>query len=155
DQKVLNQFIAVSGFLGLSDLRAASTVRFAASAIARREHALGLEALANAVAFDMQHAGAYTSERENCLYVASQYHRAAQSIGYNSAQSRPASGFPDENKQIHVALIVSNIADDEAATRAIASLARHHDAAKIKLHIYSTEAGVRREKQYFPASSYL
>ena len=43
---------------------------------------LGLEALANAVSFDLQHGGAYTSDRENCLFVAAQYDRAAQSIGW-------------------------------------------------------------------------
>jgi predicted O-linked N-acetylglucosamine transferase (SPINDLY family) len=150
DQKVLNQFVAVSGFLGLTELRTAPVVKFAACAIARREYALGLEALASAMSFDMQHAGAYTSDRENCLFVAAQYDRAAQSIGFAGAQS-----IQHDNKQIHVGLIVSNIADDEAATRAIASLARHHDVAKIKLHIYSTEAGVRREKQFFAASAWL
>ena len=63
--------------------------------------------------------------------------------------------FSWDNKQIHVAMIVSNIADDDAATRAIASLAKHHDASKIKLHVYSTEAGVRREKQFFAAGHSL
>src|SRR3954453_13083035 len=48
DQKVLNQFVAVSGFLGLTDLRTTPVVKFAACAIARREYALGLEALASA-----------------------------------------------------------------------------------------------------------
>src|SRR3954466_13205658 len=49
DQKVLNQFVAVSGFLGLTDMRAAPLVRFGACAIARREYALGLEAIQNGV----------------------------------------------------------------------------------------------------------
>ena len=40
-------------------------------------------------------------------------------------------------------------------SRAIASLAKYHDGSKIKLHIYSTESGVRREKQFFAASTYL
>src|SRR4051812_48562385 len=137
DQKVLNQFVAISGFLGLTELRTAPVVRFGACAIARREYALGLEALANAVSYDLQHGAAYTSDRENCLFIASQYDRAAQSIGWSSGQS-----IQWDNKQIHVALIVSNIADDEAATRAIASLARHHDSSRVKLHVYSTEAGV-------------
>ena len=148
DQKVLNQFVAVSGFLGLTDLRTGPVVKFAACAIARREYGLGLEAMANAVAFDLQHGGSYTSDRENCLFVAAQYDRAAQSIGWTSGQS-----IHWDNKQIHVGLIVSNIADDEAATRAIASLAKHHDGARIKLHVYSTEAGVRREKQFFAAAT--
>src|SRR5947208_3884375 len=150
DQKVLNQFVAVSGFLGLTELRTAPVVKFAACAIARRDYALGMEALASAMSFDMQHAGAYTSDRENCLFVAAQYDRAAQSIGFLSTQ--PAQ---HDNKQIHVGLIVSNVADDEAATRAIASLGKHHDPARIKLHIYSTEAGVRREKQFFASAPFL
>src|SRR5439155_11734201 len=132
DQKVLNQFVAISGFLGLADLRTAPVVRFAACAIARREYALGLEALGSALSFDAQHGAAYSSDRENCLQVASQYDRAAHSIGWSSGQP-----IQWDNKQIHVGLIVSNIADDEAATRAIASLGKHHDPARIKLHIYS------------------
>jgi len=111
DQKVLNQFVAVSGFLGLTDLRTGPVVKFGACAIARREWALGLEALANAVAFDLQHGGAYTGDRENCLFVATQYDRAAQSIGWSSGQS-----IQWDNKQIHVGVIVSNLADDESAT---------------------------------------
>src|SRR5919112_2017944 len=47
DQKVLNQFMSVTGFLDLTDLRAAPVVRFGASAIGRREYALGLEAIQN------------------------------------------------------------------------------------------------------------
>src|SRR5438046_2471701 len=99
DQKVLNQFVAVSGFLGLTDQRAGPVVKFASCAIARREYALGLEALANGVAFDLQHGGAYTSERENCLFVAAQYDRAAQAIGWSSGQP-----INWDNKQIHVGL---------------------------------------------------
>src|SRR5436305_913386 len=95
DQKVLNQFVAISGFLGLADLRTAPVVRFAACAIARREYALGLEALGSALSFDAQHGAAYTSDRENCLFVASQYERAAQSIGWSSGQSNQW-----DNKQI-------------------------------------------------------
>jgi hypothetical protein len=45
DQKVLNQFVSVSGFLGLTDLRAQPVIKFGASAIARREYSLGLDAL--------------------------------------------------------------------------------------------------------------
>jgi predicted O-linked N-acetylglucosamine transferase (SPINDLY family) len=150
DQKVLNQFVAISGFLGLSDLRTAPVVKFAACAIARREFALGMEALASAVSFDQQHEARYTSDRENCLFIASQYERAAHSIGWTSGQP-----INWDNKQIHVGVIVNNIADDEAATRAVASLAKHHDAARIKLHVYSTEAGVRREKQFFAAGAFV
>src|SRR5580765_6298028 len=149
DQKVLNQFVAVSGFLGLTELRTAPVVKFAACAIARREYALGLEALASAMSFDMQHAGAYTSDRENCLFVATQYDRAAQCIGWSSGQSTEWN-----NKQTKIAYIVTGIADEEATGRAIASLSKHTDAKRFKLHVYSTEASVRREKQQFAQTSY-
>ena len=116
--------------------------------LSAREFSLALEALSSAVSFDAQHGAPYISDRENALFVASQYDRAAQSIGWTSGQS-----IEWENKQIHVAIILSNMADDDAATRAIASLARTHDASKIKLHVYSTESGVRREKQFFASGA--
>src|SRR5438552_3321602 len=84
DQKVLNHFVAVSGFLGLSDLRAAPVVKFGACAIARREYALGLEAISNGAGYDLAHGGSYSSDRENCIFVATQVARAAQCIGFNS-----------------------------------------------------------------------
>src|SRR4051812_31812544 len=148
DQKVLNQFVAISGFLGLTDLRTGPIVKFGAGAIARREYALGIEAIASGIAFDMNSGASYIADRENALFVATQYDRAAHSIGWSSGAS-----IQWDNKQIHVGVIVSNIADEESATRAIASLARYHDGAKIKLHLYSTEAGVRREKQFFATTS--
>ena len=49
DQKVLNQFISISSFLGLTDLRAGPVVKFGAMAINRREYALGIEAIANGI----------------------------------------------------------------------------------------------------------
>src|SRR3954470_5041538 len=86
DQKVLNQFVSVSGFLGLTDLRCGPIVKFGSCAIGRREFALGIEAIQNGVAYDLQHGGAYTSDRENCLFVATQYDRAAQWIGWRNEQ---------------------------------------------------------------------
>src|SRR5438105_1218377 len=62
DQKVLNQFVSVSGFLGFTEMRAQPMVRFGSSAIARRECALGLEAIQNGVAYDLQHGGTYTAD---------------------------------------------------------------------------------------------
>jgi predicted O-linked N-acetylglucosamine transferase (SPINDLY family) len=149
DQKVLNQFVSVSGFLGLTDLRAAPVIKFGSCAIARREYAVGLEAIQNGVAYDLQHGGAYTSDRENCLFIATQYDRAAQCIGWSS-------GEPIEwnNKQTRVAYICSSIADDDATGRVIQSLAKHHDSKRFKLQVYSTECGVRREKQQFAQTSY-
>src|SRR6202049_5085338 len=38
DQKVLNQFMSVSGFLGQTDQRAQPVIRFGSTAIARREY---------------------------------------------------------------------------------------------------------------------
>src|SRR5436189_1851800 len=51
DQKVLNQFISVSQFLGLTDLRAQPVIKFGAMAIGRREYAMGIEAIQNGVAY--------------------------------------------------------------------------------------------------------
>jgi glycosyltransferase involved in cell wall biosynthesis len=149
DQKVLSQFISVTGFLGLNDLRAQPVIQFGASAIARREFALGLEAIQNGVAYDLQCGGAYTSERENCLFIATQYERVAQCAGWTA----PAA-LNWNNKQTRVAYVVSGIGDDDASARTLAGLARHSDPKRYKLQIYSTEASVRREKQQFPQVSY-
>src|SRR3954462_1847514 len=73
DQKVLNQFVSVSGFLGLTDLRCGPIVKFGSCAIGRREYALGMDAIQNAVAYDILHNGAYTNDRANCDFVAQQY----------------------------------------------------------------------------------
>src|SRR5688572_26325778 len=149
DQKVLNQFVSVSAFLGLTDLRAAPVVRFGASAIARREFALGLEAIQNGVGYDLQHAGAFTADRENCEFVATQYARAAQGIGW----SGPAS-LEWNNRQTRIAYVVSGLADDDASGRFARGLAQHHDSKRFRFQVYSTEAGARRERQQFAQTSY-
>ncbi len=149
DQKVLNQFVSVSGFLGFTDQRAQPMIRFGSSAIARREYALGVEAIQNGVSYDLQHGGAYTADRENCQFVATQYDRAAQCAGWEAPT--PAEW---NNKQTRVAWIVSGVGDDEAGARTIRSLAKHHDSKRFRFHVYSTEAGCRREKQQFGQSSY-
>jgi predicted O-linked N-acetylglucosamine transferase (SPINDLY family) len=149
DQKVLSQFISVSGFLGLTDQRAQPVIRFGSSAIARREFALGLEAVQNGVTFDLQHGGAYTADRENCQFVATQYDRAAQCIGWSSGQS-----LEWNNKQTRIAYVVSSLADDELPGRIARSLAKHHDNKRFKLHVYSTDAAVRRDKQQFIQPAY-
>src|SRR5437762_14098056 len=79
DQKVLNQFVSVSAFLGQSDMRACPVIKFGSCAIARREYSPGREAIANGVSYDLQHSGAYTGHREHCLHIGGQYDRAAQS----------------------------------------------------------------------------
>jgi hypothetical protein len=150
DQKVLNQFISISGFLGLTDLRAGPIVKFGASAIARREYALGLEAIQNAVTVDLQQSGAYTSDREHCLLIASQYDRVAQCVGFT-----PATPLDWNNRQTRIAYIVSGISDDEACTKTISSFAKTYDSARYQLGIYSTEAQVRREKQQFYQANYV
>jgi predicted O-linked N-acetylglucosamine transferase (SPINDLY family) len=149
DQKVLSQFISVSGFLGLSDQRAQPVVRFGSSAIARREYALGLEAIQNGVSFDLQQGGAYTADRDNCEFVGTQYDRAAQGIGWSAGQA-----LEWNNKQTRIAYIVSSLADDEGSTRAVRGLSRHHDARRFNVRIYSTEATVRRDKQQFGQTAY-
>lgn len=148
DQKVLNQFISVSQFLGLTELRAEPIVKFGASAIARREYALGMEAVQNGVAFDLQHGGTYSQERESCQFIASQYERVAQCAAWS-----PDSSLDHNNKQTRIAWVVSGLCDEEAATRAVRCLSRHYDANRFNLRVYSTEAAVRREKQQFAAGT--
>lgn len=149
DQKVLNQFLSVSSFLGLTDMRAGPVIKFGSCAIARREYALGLEAIQNGVSYDIQHGGAYTSDKENCQFIAAQYERAAHAVAW-----RAESPIDWNNKQTKIAYIVSAIADDDAANRSIVSFARHVDAKRFKLQVYSTEAAVRREKQHFAHTGY-
>lgn len=149
DQKVLNQFISISSFIGQTDLRAQPVIKFGSCAIARREYNLGLEAIQNGVAYDLQHGGAYTSDRENCQFIATQYDRAAQCIGWINNQP-----MDWNNKQTKIAYVVSGISDEDAIGRATRSLAKYHDAKRFKLHVYSTEAGARREKQQFPQATY-
>ncbi len=150
DQKVLNQFISVSGFLGLMDLRAAPVVKFGACAIGRREYALGLEAIQNGVAFDAQQGGTWTADRENCQFIATQYERAAQNIGWTNNQS-----MEWNNKQTKLAVIVSGVGEDDASGKFVRSLARYYDSKRFKLQVYSTEAFVRRDKQLFGQNSYV
>lgn len=149
DQKVLSQFISVSGFLGLADQRAQPVVRFGSSAIARREFSLGLEAIQNGVSFDLAQGGAYTADRENCEFVATQYDRAAQGVGWSAGQA-----LEWNNKQTRIAYVVSSLADDEASSRAVRGLGRHHDTKRFAVRVYSTEATVRRDKQQFGQTSY-
>ena len=149
DQKVLNQFMSVSGFLGMTDQRAQPVVRFGSSAIARREYSLGIEAIQNGVSFDLQQGGAYTADRENCQFIATQYDRAAQCIGWTSGQS-----LEWNNKQTRIAYVVSSLADDETSGRIARSLAKHHDSKRFKLMVYATDAAARRDRQQFGQTAY-
>jgi predicted O-linked N-acetylglucosamine transferase (SPINDLY family) len=139
DQKVLNQFVSVASFLGLADMRAQPTVRFGSSAIARREYALGLEAISSGMAFDLGQNGSYTADRDNCGFVATQYARAAQGIDWTGPES-----IEWNNKQTKIAYIVSGIADDDATGRAVRSFAKHYDSKRFKLHVYVTDVAARR-----------
>jgi predicted O-linked N-acetylglucosamine transferase (SPINDLY family) len=149
DQKVLNQFMSVSGFLGQTDQRAQPVIRFGSTAIARREYVLGLEAIQNGFSYDMTQGGAYTADRENCQFVATQYDRAAQCVGWTSGQS-----LEWNNKQTKIAYIVSSLADDETSGRVVRSLAKHHDSKRFKLHVYVTDPSIRRDKQQFGQTTY-
>ncbi|HLL88092.1 MAG TPA: glycosyltransferase [Tepidisphaeraceae bacterium] len=150
DQKVLTQFMSVASFLNQTDMRAGPVVKFGASAIARREYGLGLEAIQNGIAFDLAQGGAYTADRENCQFVATQYGRAAQCIGW---AGNAATDW--NNKTTTVALVVSGIGDDDGTGRAIRSLAKHLDKARFTLRVYSTEAAVRRDKTQFAQVAYV
>src|SRR6185436_11282474 len=110
---------------------------------------LGMEAIQNGVSVDLANGGLYTADRENCQFVATQYDRAAQLIHWQGPGDINWS-----NKQTKIAYVVSGIADDDATGRSVRSLAKHHDAKRFKLQVYSTEAGVRREKQQFAQTTY-
>ncbi len=102
------------------------------------------------MSFDFAHGGTWINDRENCQFVAAQYDRAAQGINW-----KPESKRGWQNEQINVALIVSSIADDEASARVIRGLAGSMDRKRFKLHVYSTEAAVRREKQLFGQTTHV
>ena len=125
-------------------------VKFGASAINRREYALGLEAIQNGVAYDMQNGGTWTADRQNCQFVAEQYERAAQGIGWKSKQTGDWN-----NKQTKIALIVPSIGDDDAGGKFLRSLARFIDPKRFKLQIYTTESQARREKPLFGQASHV
>jgi hypothetical protein len=148
DLKVLNQFLSICSFLALNDQRVQPTVRFGASAIARREFALGMEAIQSAIQFDQQINGQYGADRENCLYIASQYDRVSQSAGWG------ASGNLDwNNPNSRIAYVVSGIADEDSAARTLLGFAKYHEA-KWQMFVYSTESTVRRDRQQYPLESF-
>ncbi len=145
DQKVLFQFLSVLGFLGLHEQRTQPVIRFGAAALNRRETALALEAIQSGVIQDQQQAGgAYTRDRENALFIAQQYERAAQTIGWY-----PPSACNWNNPQIRIGYVTTALADDDASARMVSGLAKYFDGKEVKLHVYTTEANVRREKMSF------
>jgi predicted O-linked N-acetylglucosamine transferase (SPINDLY family) len=146
DQKVLFQYMSVLGFLGVAEQRTRPVVRFAGAAISRREVSLAMEAIQSAVTQDEQLGGHFLLDRDNASMVARQYQRAAESIGFYSAAA-PASD--NTNQLLRIGYLTSSIIDDQAPARLIGMLNKHLDTKDVRLHVYSTEAAVRREKLSF------
>lgn len=144
DQKVLFQYMAVLGFLGLSEQRAEAVIRFGAAAIARREVALGLEAIQNGVTQDAQHDAFFTRDRGNQQMIAEQLNKAAQAIGWF-----PPSACDWNNPQLKIGYLTSSLGDDDAGARMVLGLSKHVDQKDVKVHVYSTECNVRRERLSF------
>jgi len=155
DQKVLNEFVSVSTFLNQTDTRAGAVVRFAASSLRRGERTLAMEAIQNALSADAQTGGTFLADRSNALMIAEQYARVADALAWHrphrpfGAGESAASAPP-----IRLAYVTSAVADDEPAGRALRAWARHHDAARCGLSVYSTESAVRRDARRFPQSTY-
>ncbi|MGC4030302.1 MAG: glycosyltransferase [Tepidisphaeraceae bacterium] len=154
DQKVLFQFLSVLGFLGMSDQRTRPVLKFGAAAIGRREIGLGLEALQSSITADLTHDGPFVREADTAAFVAKQYERAAAGLAWY-----PPGPANWENPQLRIGYVTTTLSEDEPYSRTAGALARHLDAKQFKLHVYATEAAVRREKQSFtqgpfsPASS--
>ena len=145
DRKVLEQFVGLCGFLGRDEQRTAPMVRFGNSAIARGETALGLEAIASAVATDLSRGWAWSGDRGNLADLCRTYATAAATIGWSRLNIGGSAG----NGQTRLAYVVSSLADDEPAARAAAALARNLDDKNFRLGVYSTEAACRRDRQQF------
>lgn len=143
DRKVLEQYVGLCGFLGRDELKAAPTVQFGRSAIERGEVALGLEAIAQAVAADISRSAKWADERENGIELDRSYARAAETMAWTPS----AAGW--SNTQTRIAYLVSSLGDDEPAARAAAAFAKAVNPKQFRLGIYSTEAFCRREKQQF------
>lgn len=144
DQKVLFQFLSVLGFLGMTDQRTKPVIRFAAAAVNRREIGLALEAFQSSVVADLSCDGPFVRDSETATFVARQYERAANVLGWY-----PPGPCDWQNPQLKIGYVTTTLADDEAPARLVGAMARHLDAKHVKLHVYSTEAAVRREKQTF------
>lgn len=144
DQKVLFQFLAVLGFLGLSDQRAQPVIRFGAAAINRREIALGMEAIQSGVTQDPNSDNDFTRDRASNPFVADLYNRVSQSLGWF-----PPGPCDWKNAQLKIGYLTSSLGDDDAAARMLLGISKHLDQKDVKLCVYSTEANVRREKLTF------
>ena len=149
DQKVLFQFMAVLGFLGMNDHRKQPMIRFGAAAINRREIALGLEAIQAGMMQDTPDS-AFTRDRETAQTVAGLYDRAAQAAAWYTPQPREAAG-----PQLKIGYLTSSIADDEAPAKMVLGLSKHLDLKDTKFNVYSTEALARRERQTFTQGPFV
>ena len=150
DQKVLFQFLSVLGFLGLNDQRCEPVIRFGRAAINRKEIGLAMEAIQSGILQDNQHNGHYSRDRDNAKTIAAHYDHCGDAIGWN------APGPLDwQNPVFKIGYVTTTIVDDEAPARLINGLSKHLDPKRTKLHVYSTEATVRREKQSFGQGPFL
>ena len=150
DQKVIHQFVSVSSFLGLSNLRTEPIVRFAAAATVRKEFGLALEAMQNALAADVSSGGSYLGTAAGLDRVTKQYEQTAAAIGFRSESTRAIR----EPGPLNIACVVSAISDDESTSSTLATIARHLDPSRFRFSVYSTEANVRRDKQQFGGSTF-
>lgn len=148
DHKVLQQYLAILGFLGQNEQRTESVVRFAAAAAGRREAAVAMEALQSVVTLDVPGEHAYTRDHQNALFIAEKYERCAAALGWT-----PVTPSDWKNPHLKIGYLTTSIADDEPSAKLIAALGRHSEGAKV--HVYTTEAACRREKLIFTAGPFL
>ena len=146
DRKVLEQYAGLCAFVGQEYLRTGPAVKFGRGAISRGEVALGLEALASAVATDLSRGWAWSADLGNGVELCRAYAEAAAAVGWTRPGNAPrdASSAGD---QIRVAYVVSSLGDDEPAARAATALAKNLDHKRYRLGVYSTEAWCRRDRQ--------
>jgi hypothetical protein len=140
DRRVLEQFIGLCGFLGRESDATEPTVAFAEGAVRRGDVNLGIEAAASAAAQDAGRGGTWATRGENLRRLAELYATAVE-------KEADFAGGEWTNEVPHVAVLTSSLGDDEPAARAVAALAEHVDAKKIKISAYATEGYVRRDSQ--------
>jgi hypothetical protein len=145
DWKVLDEYLTVCDLLSLGEERVGPTAWFGASAIARGDYSLGIEAIQSAAA----RGGEFLAKQENCVWVAEEYQIAAQGIGW----STPV-GFDWENSVIRLGFVVSGIEDGDATSRLLMGLGENLHPARCEFYVYSTEAKVRRGGERFAQPSY-
>jgi glycosyltransferase involved in cell wall biosynthesis len=155
DQKVLFQFMAVLGFLGMNEHRKGPMIRFGAAAIGRREVSLGLEAIQAGMMQETPADLGFGRDRETAVNVAGLYDRAALAAAWYAPTPAPTSGEPAAAGPLKIGYLTSTIADEDASAKFALGLSKHLDAKATKLHVYSTEALARREKQTFTQGPFV